>query len=194
MSDEKPSLEDVYSQYNVTGGQRQPEQSAEQQTVASPAGGSEVTAAIAALAEDMKSLRQDNESLRQEAIRSQEKADLQNVLEKLGTKLEGVKTPHIKYALAERYETDGKFKEVWDNRANNPDAFNAALDALAPILQEELAVRADPKIAEDQQAFDNALQSAETTATDARDDEVKEWMKLNPAAFEARWRQLMASG
>jgi hypothetical protein len=192
MTDEKPSLDDVYNQYGVTGDQRQPEQSAEQQTATSPT--LDIAGQMAALVNEVQNLRAESDSIRQEAVRTQEKADLKDVLDKLGGKLEGVKSKHVKYALAERYEEDPKFKELWDNRSDNPDAFNAALDALTPILQEDLAVRADPKIAEDQQAFDNALSAADQTRSEAADDETHRLMKLSPGEFEREWRALVSGG
>jgi len=189
MSDPTPTLDDVYEKYKV-GDQRQPEQSAPQPTATSPE--SDLTQQLAALTKDVSAIRADNEQLRTDSAKAQEKADLQNVLEKLSAKLEGVNSKHIKYALAERYEDDDKFRQVWSDRANNPEAFNAALDALVPILQQDMAVKADPKIAADQRAFDNALQSADAPGPGSEsDDETHRLMKLNESDFNAEWQKMV---
>jgi hypothetical protein len=88
-------------------------------------------------------------------------------------------------ALERMYRKDKAFKQIWDNRDRNRQAFEKALGVVADKLQPTFAVRTDPQVAENVRAAKSSQQTMATTQAKSEYDDVPE----NPREFDAWWRQ-----
>ena len=66
---------------------------------------------------------------------------------------------------------DKRFLTIWENRQRNPQAYEAALKAVAGKLGKTYSLRADPQIAENQRALRDATSTKATTAPEQTTDE-----------------------
>jgi len=101
---------------------------------------------------------------------------------------EGVSKNHVKYALADRYNSNKAFKAILDNRNASPEAVTKAINAILPELRREFSIKADPQIAENQRAMsDSTSGSVPRNTTDDRDQSM---IRQPQAEFEREWQRL----
>jgi len=205
-----PSLEDVYAEFNITSpSQQTPTAQSIPPPVAPP---ESIPTSVPDPLTDSEGFRQyqakENAALRQmvtelagkqteadkaTAMASEEK-DLSTAVDALHEKMPGVNKRLVKYALADRYLNDQKFKATWDNRASNQRALNKVLNALVPELQEEFTIDRDPQLAENQRAFDEATRSATSSANTGREEKDQKLVNLSGNEFDAEMARIRGGG
>ena len=129
---------------------------------------------------------------RQEAEqRNRDEQELNALVDKVHGEIgDGVSKNLVKYALADRYNSNPAFKAILDNRNVAPEAMDKALGAIMPELRSEFSIKADPQIAENQRAMSESTSSSrqpQSVPTDERDVGL---MRQPQAEFEHNWEKL----
>lgn len=122
-------------------------------------------------------------------------ADIKKAVSTLSEKVEGLDPLMAELYLNKRAEENAGFKAIWENRGSNPDAFNAALDAISRELDGRFS-RVDPQIAENHRAAQQSTQSSNTPARTEFNNSLEE--RLANAANEREraiiWNQIKNGG
>lgn len=208
---EVPTLESVYAEFNIEGEQKPPAKSE------APASAPATTPAAPPKLPDpvsdpdgfsawqVQQLQSQNALQKQvqdamHTIRSQEEMaqaaanerELSAIVDQVHKQLDGVPHKIVKYALADRYDTDARFRAIIDGRKANPAALNKALAAVAPEIARDLNVRADPQIAENQRALNEATASMTSRApdADARAAQAK-MLEMSGGEFDHSWNRIL---
>ena len=113
-------------------------------------------------------------------------ADVGAAVAKVNEKL-NVDPKLAEIALEHQYRDDPSFKKIWDNRDQNPKAFQKALDKVADKLSGVFSVSQDHQLTQNQLA---AKQSIKTMGKTAPQDANSEWEGLSSAEFEAKWNEM----
>lgn len=113
-------------------------------------------------------------------------ADVQSAVATVNEKL-GVDPKMAEIALEHQYRDDPAFKKVWDNRAQNPKAFQKALGLVADKLSNIFSVTQDHQLTQNQLA---AKQSIKTMGKTAAVDKNSEWEGLSGADFDQKWNEM----
>lgn len=93
----------------------------------------------------------------------------------------------IEGALHTKYARDPNFKKIFDNREQNPNAYQKALGVLSEEIKREAAIKFDPEVAENKRALDQ-LQRA--SRTPAKEDPNAKWKNMPQGDFEREWERL----
>jgi hypothetical protein len=146
----------------------------------------------AGLKQALNELRTQLTTQQRERLQQAEEADIRKAVSKVNDHLGESKLPDdfVEVALGVEAKRDPRFFTLWNNRAKNPEAFNAAVKAFAGKLGKTYSLRADPQIAENQRALREATSTKATTAPEPSQDE--RLAKLQGADFDramARIRQ-----
>lgn len=94
-------------------------------------------------------------------------------------------------ALEARARKDPRFLQIWNNRAQNPKAFQAALDAFSGEAKERFAVKQDPQLVENQRAVRASQQQMATTTRESDGDK---WASMTPQERQAERNRIMRAG
>jgi len=113
-------------------------------------------------------------------------ADVESAVTRVNEKL-GVDPKMAEIALEHQYRDDPAFKKIWDNRGQNPKAFNKALDVVADKLSGVFAVKQDHQLTQNQLA---AKQSLKTMAKTSQTEANGEWEGLSSADFDQKWNEI----
>ena len=202
-----PSLEDVYAEF--TPSQQRPTAQSTPQPIAQP---ESIPTSVPDPLTDSEGFRvyqaKENAALRQmvtvltnkqdasdkKTLIADEEKDLSVAVDALSEKMPGVNKRLVKYALADRYLNDVKFKDIWDNRDSNKRALNKVLNALVPELQEEFTVDRDPQLAENQRAFDEATRSSTNTQTTDKQEKDQKLVNLSGNEFDQEMARIRRTG
>lgn len=126
----------------------------------------------------------------QAAQRQAEEADIKRAVEQVNKHLGDSKLDPdvIEISLGAEARRDPRFLQLWNNRQQNPKAFNEGVKAFASKLGKKFSMRADPQIAENQRALKEATS---TKATGTPEESLTERIgKLNGADFERAMAQI----
>lgn len=110
-------------------------------------------------------------------------------LEKAANHLNGKLNQDSKIAeivMEMEYRDNPAFKKIWDNRAQNPTAFNKALDVIGDKWAGKFVNQADPQLAENVRA---AKMSQQTLANAPAQDKDEAWSGLSDVEFANKWAQ-----
>jgi hypothetical protein len=129
-------------------------------------------------------------NLERSLIAKQTEADIKSASQVIAEKA-GIKPKVAEVAMEVKAREDAKFRAIWQNRHNNPKAYNAALEALAQEAAQEYIVKQDPQLAENQRAVKVSQQQMATTTKTTEQDELS---KMNPAERQAHLRRKFATG
>jgi hypothetical protein len=129
---------------------------------------------------------------RQRVAAEAEEKELNALVNDVATQLDGVPDKMVKYALADRYNSDPAFKAILDNRAKAPAAMKKAIAAILPDLRKDFSIKADPQIAENQRAMSEGTRG--TNAPQSRSDPARELLDMNSAEFGNAWERIKAGG
>lgn len=110
-------------------------------------------------------------------------ADVVKAVSHLNEKLK-VEPQMAEVAMEIEYRNNPSFKKIWDNRENNPAAFNKALDVIGDKWAGKFANQADPQLAENVRA---AKTSQQTMANAPVNDPDDKWSGLSNAEFAVAW-------
>lgn len=133
----------------------------------------------------LKQLTEKLESYERQQREAQVSADISKAVEKVNTKVGGDPLM-VEIALEREYRVNAAFKRIWDNRHQNPRAFETALEAVSHKIAPIFAMRQDPKLAENQRAMQSSQRSMATTQ---KTDELHEALSMSPGKFEEWWEQ-----
>ena len=112
-------------------------------------------------------------------------ADVEKAVSVINDKL-GVEPEMAEVAMEIEYRNNPAFKKIWDNRQQNPAAFNKALGVIGDKWAGKFVNQADPQLAENVRA---AKTSQQTMATAPKDDPYESAGKMSPSEFDAWWSQ-----
>ena len=94
----------------------------------------------------------------------------------------------VAVALDLESRQDPRFLRLWENRNQNPQAWEKALDAWSRKMDGKFSVRADPQLAENHRA---ARMSQQAMASTPRANPSADWDALSSDEFDHKWRQLV---
>lgn len=113
-------------------------------------------------------------------------ADVDAAVAKVNEKL-GLDPKMTEIALEHEYRDNPSFKKIWDNRGQNPKAFDKALGVVADKFSNVFSVSQDHQLTQNQLA---AKQSLKTMAKTTQPDANSEWEGLSSAEFEQKWAEM----
>lgn len=177
----EPTLDQVYQEYKVDDVvqqfqapvsqpvQQQPVQQAQPSVpdpVLDPNGFKSYIARMEATPNLSRVALQEVTNLKQMLARSQEEADIKTAVSKVKEKLGDVDDDFIEIALGQKARKDQKFAALYANRHRNPQAWNAALNAVGNELKGKFSFRADSQLTENVRAAKQSTQSSLTKGDD----------------------------
>jgi hypothetical protein len=116
-----------------------------------------------------------------------------DIKQAVGTLTEGTGiNPKIaEVAMEAKAREDKRFRAIWQNRSQNPAAYQAALKAFKTELQDTYTVRQDPQLVENQRAVRASQQQMATTT---KETEQTKWANMTPAERAAERTRIMRGG
>ena len=198
----EPSLEDVYKQYNVSDvpqdtpapqpaptGQPTPQPAQDfsiPDAALDPEGhrawAKNVMTNQAKISAALKSVAGEIGQYKAAQVRAKEEADLSQAVSVIKEKLPDVDDDFAEIAIAHKARKDQKFMSLWQNRGKNPQAWNAALKAVAGEIGGKYSMRQDPQVTENLRAAKQSVQTQGTAAPQERD--IDRIGKLTGQAFD----------
>lgn len=112
--------------------------------------------------------------------------DLDEAIKTIGKDVE-LDPMFIEGALHTKYNRDANFQKIFDNRAQNPEAYKRALSVIASEVKARSTVKHDPQIAENSRALEQ-LQRSARTGTSTNPDEAAQ--NMSAAEFDRYWESL----
>ena len=196
----EPSLDDVYKQFNVQEAAEsftatpQPQPQPQPQHIPDPAldiegfkgWAKQVQSADQEIKQTLTSVNQRLSQYEQERQRTREEADLQKAVGVLKEKVPGADDEFLEIALAHKARKDPKLLSIWENRAKNPQALEAALKAVGNELANKFSLKADPQLIENTRAMKASRDQKATTQAPSPDEK---WQ--NHETFEREWSKLV---
>lgn len=107
------------------------------------------------------------------------------------TEKAGIEPDIAEVALEAKARKDPRFLKIWNNRTQNPKAYQAAIDAVASEFQQKYTVRQDPQLVENQRAV---AASRNQMATTTKEDANAEWAGMTAVERQAKVRALINRG
>lgn len=139
-----------------------------------------------ALAQD----RAERQAEKDAARKVQDKTDINTAVERLADGVTADKDI-LRGWLYARAEDDERLAALFNNRASNPAAWDAALAVLHDEAKTKFAARTDAQLVENQAALDQAMAGA-TTTTPRPDDITEKLLKTPPGEFQREWAKVRA--
>lgn len=197
----EPSLDDVYKQFNVQEAAESFTATPQQQTQPQPqhipdpaldiegfkGWAKQVQSADQEIRQTLTSVNQRLSQYEQERQRTREEADLQKAVGVLKEKVPGADDEFLEIALAHKARKDPKLLSIWENRAKNPQALEAALKAVGNEFANKFSLKADPQLIENTRAM---KASRDQKATTQAPDPDEKWR--NHETFEREWSKLVS--
>lgn len=149
-----------------------------------------VSQAAAQATSALHQLQGQHTALQQQLHSQRVEADLKSAV---GTVVEksGIEADIAEVALEAKARKDPKFLQIWNNRAKNPKAFQAALEAVSGEFKERFAVKQDPQLVENQRAVRASQQQMATTT---RETDIDKWANMTPADRQRERERIIRSG
>lgn len=144
--------------------------------------------AHSALDQQVRQLSTQLSDYQQREVQKQVEADISAAVKVLTNEVD------VKPRVAEAYleamarEKPG-FKAIWDNRGNNPTAYQKALKAISADMKQDFSARTDPKLVDDLRAAKHSQQAMATTKQTSANDA---WEGLSEAEFQRKWSQMVS--
>lgn len=118
-------------------------------------------------------------------------ADIKTAVEQVNEIVNHPRPKVIEAMIEAKAREDSRFRQLWDNRQKNPEAWSKALKAVGRQIAEDFSVKTDPKLVEAQRARKLAQSQMATTA---REEPDASWDGLTQEQFNQKWEQLMSGG
>lgn len=125
--------------------------------------------------------------MEQQSVQQVIERDIESAVGALSEVAKGVDNEILKGALYGRAGEDPRFKNLWERRNDNPEAWNSALTALGNEVAKKIP-KVDPQIAENQQALRDATESSTTQTTEG--DEDARYEGMSDSEFQNEWNRL----
>lgn len=136
----------------------------------------------------LKKLVDDQTRREQESFVAAEMKALDDAIKTIGKEVEGLDPMFIEGALHTAYNRDKNFQKIFDNRDQNPAAYQKALGVITGQIKAKSAMRHDPQLAENQRALEQ-LQKSSRSGAQTDDDPTA---GLSASEFDAYWERLKA--
>lgn len=200
----EPSLEDVYTKFNVqeaaqsfTAAPEQPQPRQQESSIPDPAldiegfknWARQTQTADQEIRQTLTSVNKRLSDYEQERQRTREEADLQKAVGVLKEKVPAADDEFLEIALAHKARKDPKLLSIWENRAKNPQALEAALKAVGNEFASKFSMKADPQLAENTRAMKASRDQKATTQAPDKDEK---WNNQSPQEFARAWDQLIS--
>ena len=130
--------------------------------------------------------------MEQRTQRQVEEEDISATVEKIQEEIPILKGKDrvVKGYLGAAANDDPRIARVWENRKQNPAAWDKALSVITRQMSKDFDFVADPQLAENVRA---AKASRDQMATTRAQDPDEEWRTKNPQEFAMKWDQLINS-
>jgi hypothetical protein len=145
---------------------------------------------VSALHQSLQQTQQKLTALDQQLNRRQVEADIRQAAKTLSEKA-GIDADVAEVAFEAQARKDPRLLQIWNNRAKNPRALEAALNALGTEFAQKYAVRQDPQLVENQRAV---AASRQTMATTQKTSDADAWAEMSPQERQAKVQQLLRQG
>lgn len=140
----------------------------------------------------LSSLHGAQQQMAAERMRQKEEADIQKAVQTVKAKVEGVDDDFIEIALGQKARKDPRFLAVYNNRDKNPQAWNAALNAVSNEFKQKFAFKPDAQIAENVRAAKQSTQTSLTTRDQSGGNSLEKRLEGKTGReFEAEWRRIV---
>jgi len=209
------SLDEVYKQFNVEESasdfKPQPAQQLRQQPAAEPhAMGAEIPDPVldqagfkaylakqdSTVKQTLAGLTQFQQQLYVQEQRRSEEADIKSAVQTVKAKIGDIDEDFVEVALGQKARKDSKFNSIYQNRRKNPQAWNAALSAVAAEFKGKYQFRQDPQLAENVRAARQSTQTSLTSKESVTDNSIEG--RLNKAKttaeFDNEWNRIKSEG
>lgn len=207
----EPSLDDVISEYNVNFADNTPPP---QQPVHEPvapqvqvptkvdfldeASSQQYLEAVnsgqSALSQQLNDLKTQLTDMQQERVQGQIEADVTKAVDSLNENL-NLNPKAVRVYLEMTAQEKPGFKKLWDNRHDNPQAFEKALQAVGREMRDTFHVKQDEGLAETQAAIQQSQQSLAGKPGQADSNPLEEKLaNASDAEFEKIWQQTIHGG
>lgn len=132
------------------------------------------------------------EEMKAERQRLAEQTDLNKVVEEIAEAVPALKGKDrvVQGLLGAYAQQDQRIAKVWEQRKQNPAAWNKTLNVLKKEIAKEFDFMADPQLSENVKA---AKASRDQMATTQKPDANEKWAKADPGDFQRMWNQLVNS-
>jgi len=203
----EPSLDDVISEYKMPETQAQPVKQPDYQpppsyqTKVDPLDetsfnqfATQVSTGQSVLNEQLQEVKTQLTELQQERQKLQVEADINSTVSKLNENLNlnpKLVRVHLEYIAQEK----PGFKALWENRTNNPKAWEKAVGAIGREMRDLYAVRQDSGLTETQTAIQQSQRSLASKNTGGANTlEEKLASAKTDAEFDRLWQQSVNQG
>lgn len=143
---------------------------------------------VTALTSQVQALSEKLNHYEKQDARKLVETDIQSAVQKVNEKA-NLEPDVVEFYLDKMVREKPGFETIWNNRKQNPTAFNKALDAISTEIQGKFAVKADPDLVKNQQA---AIQSQQTTSAKDAPDSPFDGLEPGTPKWEQQWAILKA--
>lgn len=116
-----------------------------------------------------------------------EEQELNALVDKVHKELGEVPRNLVKYALADKYNSNEAFKTIIENRHKAPQALDKAIQALLPEMRKDFSIKADPQIAENQRAMSEGTRGS---SAPSEDDPDLKLLRADETTFSQQWERI----
>lgn len=134
--------------------------------------------------------------LEMERLRAQEETDIRQAVSRVKEKVGGtLDDDFIEIALGQKARRDPKFLAIYNNRSRNPQAWNAALGAVASEFKSKFQYRTDSQLTENTRAAKQSTQVSLTAKEpDGSNPLEKRFEGKTGRDFDVEWDRLVHGG
>ncbi len=132
----------------------------------------------------------------QQSAKAKVEADIRSAVDTVSSDIENADPVMVELYLEKMAREKPGFQAIWDNRANNPGAYNKALKAVSNDLKGRYDFKADPQLAENHRAANQSQQQSETTTVPTYSNPAEEALAnaSNEAERMAAWKKIKSGG
>lgn len=142
--------------------------------------------------QSLSSLHGELTQMRAERVKAREEADIKSAVQKFRSVTgDEVDEDIAEIAMGQRARKDPKFLAVYNNRSKNPQAWNAAVTALAGEYKSKSSMKIDSQIAENQRAAKLSIGSQTKTQKDEPTGVEATLAGKSGKDFDRAWRNLV---
>ena len=204
----EPTLEDVYKSAGVDAEPQQQRQAPQQQapqwqqpsapvvpdpydTEAHKAYLANLAATQANTVQGLAAVSQMITQQYQHAAQQKIQADIKQAVETISEVTGNVKPKVLEAMLDAEAREDPRFKRLWEQREQKPEAWKNALKAVGKKIAGDFDMKTDPNLAAAQRARKTSQSAMATTSADSKDSS---WEGLSGTDFASKWNQMMTGG
>jgi len=123
-----------------------------------------------ALLGELNAVKSTLSQFQQQQLEQQMNADIQKAVDQIGTKVEGADPDIVEAMLNSEANKDPRFLKLFNQRAQNPRAWNKAVDAFANKVSDKFSVKTDPQLQENRRAATQSQSSMAGPNSSVPDD------------------------